>query len=249
MKIDENVELVENHRAIFIKNLNLIAISDLQLGEELYLAEERGIFLPQRQLTEMKEELKEISKKTRAKRLLINGDIKHEFGEASRQEWREVFEFINLAKKLFKEIILVRGNHDNYLLNIISKLNLKLNFPSYFEKGFMFTHGHLKIKIDENVKYLIIGHEQPAIILREKFVKIKIPCLLYGNYNKNVKLIVLPAFSTLSSGTEINLVDKSNFLTPYLKEVDLSEFEVYAIDKEKILKFPKLKILTQFFNF
>ena len=241
--LDENIEIVENYPSIYIKNLDLIVISDLQLGEELYLAEKRGIFIPQRQLEEMKNDVKGIYEKTKAKRLLINGDLKHEFGEASKQEWREVIDFVENARKYFKEIIVVRGNHDNYLLNIASKIGLEINFPYYKEKEFLFTHGHLKIKLKKDVKYLIIGHEQPAIVLREKYRKIKVPCLIFGKY-KNIKLICLPAFSPLSSGTEINIVSKEELLSPILKDSDIDEFEVYGIDKEAgIIKFPALKFL------
>jgi len=67
MKIFEDIEIINSFRAIYIKELDLLAISDLQLGEELYLAEEKGIFVPQIQLKEMKKELNAIFKKTKSK--------------------------------------------------------------------------------------------------------------------------------------------------------------------------------------
>jgi putative SbcD/Mre11-related phosphoesterase len=243
MKIFEDIEVIDGFKAIFIENLDLIVISDLQLGEELYLAEERGIFVPQVQLKEIKKELNAIFKKVKAKRILINGDVKHEFGEASRQEWREVIELVEFLRKRVSEIIVVRGNHDNYLLNIASKINLRVFDPYYLEGGYLFTHGHKKISYPKDFHTLIIGHEEPAIVFKEGFDKVKLPALLYGKMKNDKRIICLPAFSFLSSGTEINAVDKEDLLSPILKEdVDIDELEVIGIDKEVgILKFGKLK--------
>jgi putative SbcD/Mre11-related phosphoesterase len=243
MEIFENVEIINGFKAVYIKELDLIVISDLQLGEELYLAEEKGIFVPQVQLKEIKKELSAIFRKIKAKRILINGDVKHEFGEASRQEWREVVELTEFLRKKVKEIIVVRGNHDNYLLNIASKINLQVFDPFYLEKGYLFTHGHKKISYPEGFHTLIIGHEEPAIILKEGFDKIKLPALLYGKMKNGKRIICLPAFSILSSGTEINASEIEDLLSPILKEdVDVDELEVIGIDKELgPLKFGKLK--------
>jgi putative SbcD/Mre11-related phosphoesterase len=215
----------------------------LQLGEELYLAEEKGIFVPQVQLKEIKKELNDIFKKVKAKRILINGDLKHEFGEASRQEWREVIDFVEFLRKKVKEIIIVRGNHDNYLLNIASKINLQVFDPFYLEKGYLFTHGHKKISYTKEFHTLIIGHEEPAIILKDGFDRIKLPALLYGKMKNGKRIICLPAFSYLSSGTEVNAVDKEDLLSPILREdVEIDDLEVIGIDKEAgALKFGKIK--------
>ncbi len=240
IKILDNVYLFNGLPAIYISDINSIVISDLQIGYEMYLAE-KGIFIPQIQLEKMIKMLRKIKRiKKECKKIILNGDIKHEFGEASKQEWREVFELFAFLRKNFNEIILVRGNHDNYLLNILSKLNAKLYDPKYEELNYCFCHGHKKV--ETNKKILIIGHEQPAISLRYGFEKIKIPALLKGKYN-NKTLLVLPAFSPISSGSEINIIEKNEFLSPYLQESDIEEFEVYGISEGLTLYFGKVKNL------
>jgi len=243
MEIFKGIEVINGFKAIYVRELDLIVISDLQLGEELYLAEEKGIFVPQIQFREIKSELSTIFRKAGATRILINGDVKHEFGEASKQEWREVIELVEFLRKKVKEIIVVRGNHDNYLLNIASKINIQIFDPFYIEKGYLFAHGHKKFSYPKNFHTLIIGHEEPAIIIRHGFDKIKLPALLYGKMKNGKRIICLPAFSTLSSGTEINAIDENDLLSPILKEdVDLDELEVVGIDKEVgALSFGKLK--------
>jgi len=243
-EIFPGIRIVDSHNAIYIEKINSLVISDLQLGEELYFAEQ-GIFVPQVQLKEILKELKEIFKEVRPKSLIINGDVKHEFGEASSQEWREVKELVDFLKKKVEEIILVRGNHDNYLLTIASNLGLKVFDPYYLADEILFTHGHKLIEFPEKAKTVVIGHEQPAILLAHGYDRVKIPCLLYGKTKDGRKFICLPAFSPLASGVAVNVVEKEELLSPILKEeVDFENLIPIGIDKEVgILKFPKLKSL------
>lgn len=244
VKVDKNIYIPNGYKALYLKDIDSVVISDLQLGYELYLAK-TGIFVPQFQLKQMLKDIGEIQKLTKAEKLIIDGDLKHEFGEASQQEWREVKEFINFSREIFKKVILVRGNHDNYLLNIISKLGIELKDPYYIEKRYFFTHGHKLLEIPQEAEIMIIGHEEPAVVLREGFDKIKVPCLLKGWYYDKT-IIVLPAFSKLSSGSEINLLDKKDFLSPYLRKSNIDEFEVYGIDSGITVYLGKLKKLKSF---
>jgi putative SbcD/Mre11-related phosphoesterase len=179
IEIFPGITTVNSYHAIYVEKINSLVISDLQLGEELYLAEQ-GIFVPQVQLREIIKDLKGIFRIVKPRSVVINGDVKHEFGEASAQEWREVKELTSYLRKKVEEIILVRGNHDNYLLNIASKIGLKVFDPYYLVGDIIFTHGHKKIKVPKEAKTVIIGHEQPAILLARGYDRIKVPCLVYG---------------------------------------------------------------------
>lgn len=238
------IEIVNSYPAIYIEELSLIAVSDLQLGEELYLAEQ-GIFVPQLQLKEILKEFRGIFKKVKPKRLIINGDIKHEFGEASAQEWREVKELIDYLKKKVEEIILVRGNHDNYLLTIASKIGLKVFDPFYLFNKILFTHGHKLLEFPKEAETVIIGHEQPSILLTRGYDRVKVSCFLYGKMKDGRNLICLPAFSPLAAGVSVNLIEREELLSPILKEkTDFESLVPIGIDKEAgILRFPPIKTL------
>ena len=56
------------------------------------------------------------------------------------------------------------------------------------------------------------------------------------------QLIVQPSFTDYSSGTPIHPLSKANLLSPILREeVDLSLFELYALNEDKeVLHFPSL---------
>ncbi len=227
MEIFNGIYSVPGERCILIKPLDLVVISDLQLGEERYLAEELHIYVPEVQLRKELDQIERISKKTGAKRILIDGDIKHEFGEASRQEWREVTQMIEKIKELFKEIIIVRGNHDNFLINILKTMDLKI-YEEYLENGFLFIHGH-KMPENQNYNTLIMGHEEPTILLRHGYDRVKIPAIVYGKW-KDKNIVVLPAFSPLSEGAVINSIyDREDIISPIMKDIDISKLKAIGI--------------------
>jgi hypothetical protein len=236
---------IDGHRAIFIESIRAVVISDLQLGEELYLAEEMGVFVPQTQFNEVEADLLAILNVTRARRVIVNGDLKHEFGEASRQEWREVRELIAFLRERVDEIILVRGNHDNYLLTIAGSIGIQVYDPYYFTGGIAFTHGHKRIEYPRGMNALVIGHEQPAIILKRGFDRVKIPCLLYGKTKSGEGFVCLPAFSPLAEGTAVNASKKDELLSPILREdVKIEQLRPIGLDKETgALGFPTLRHL------
>lgn len=243
IEIFKGIRTVNGFPGIFVESLNALVIADLHLGYELALAEQ-GIFVPEAQLKEILESLRQIFKKEKPKSLIILGDLKHEFGEASSQEWREVFRLVEYLRKKVEKIILVRGNHDNYLLNIISKLEIELHDPYYLEKGICFLHGHKKVKLP-NYDTLIIAHEHPSLVLKEGYDRVKLSCFLYGKTKRNKNFICLPAFSTWASGSSVNLISKEELLSPILREeVDIDELIPIAVEKEiGTLKFPKVKNL------
>lgn len=234
---------------VYFEDLRLLAISDLQLGHEAVL-HNRGIDVPINQFNIIIENIESMLRNTRATRILINGDIKHEFSKAMQQEWVEVIELLKFLKKREIELILVRGNHDNYIAKILRNQNLKLN-DYYHEAGVLFIHGHKKLEdygeIPEwkDAKTLVIGHVHPAVSIRDEInVPHKYNCLLRGAF-RGKELLVLPSISPLAAGTDlVSRIYSPEYASPILDECDLGDFVPVVIDAEGGVKeFPKLKYL------
>ncbi len=107
MKIFERFEIVENYPAIYFEDMKALIISDLHLGLESLMADS-GMYMPKFQLEEMKDALKEISREKDFDKIIVCGDIKHEFSETSYHEKKEVEEFIEFSKTLADNIYLVK---------------------------------------------------------------------------------------------------------------------------------------------
>jgi len=229
MEIIQGIDIV--NLALFIKKEKILIISDLHIGlEEAYNKD--GILIPRFQFPEIIKHLNKIFSRIKPKITVINGDLKHEFGIISQQEWSYVLKLLDYLIEKNQEIILIKGNHDTVLEPIADKREIKiLNFYNP-NKNITITHGH---KILKNLnKTIIIGNEHPAISFRErKYEKYK--CFLLGKY-KNHKIIVLPSFNFVTEGTDIT---KEKTISPYLKQ-DLKDFEVFVVE-DKIYKFGKIK--------
>ena len=134
-----------------------------------------------------------------------------------------------------EELVLVRGNHDTILGPLVEKRGLKV-VEEYKVGDTLIIHGDKLAKITKtSIKRIIIGHEHPAITLREKSKVEKFKCFLKGKW-KGKELIVMPSFNPLLEGTDI-LKDK--LLSPFLE--DISNFEVFVVGDKEVLRFGKVK--------
>jgi putative SbcD/Mre11-related phosphoesterase len=214
-----------------------LVIADLHLGYEQSLNMD-GIMVPKFQYQKILERILEILDKTNAKQAVINGDLKHEFGRITRQEWKESLNFIQFLKENFGDVVLLKGNHDNYTKFIAQKTDLEV-YESYALEEFIIMHGD-KIPqdlMDKKEPTIIIGHEHPCIGIRNGERLEKMKCFLKGSY-KEKNLILMPSFNFVTEGSDI-LHEKP--LSPFLKHRSTDEFEVYGVENFEVLPFGKIK--------
>ncbi|NHV07457.1 MAG: metallophosphoesterase [Thaumarchaeota archaeon] len=233
IELFKNVEVYDSIPALFLVDVSAIVISDLHLGYEVAMAE-KGIFLPKIQYEKEVALLKRLSE-FKFKTLVLNGDIKYEFSESSYHEYKEVLNFLDYVKTKFKNIVIVRGNHDTFITRVTKKFQLEVVDEIKINK-YLITHGHILPEsfFDKDWETIIIGHEHPSIALFDELgIKDKLECFLYGKLADGRNLVVSPAFSYVSTGSEINLLPKEELLSPILREYALvDELKVLAIDEE-----------------
>lgn len=263
MRILDNIRIVD--LALYFNST--LVISDVHIGYEEAL-NKQGVLVPRTQFDEMAKRMKSIIdslKNEKIKRIVVNGDLKHEFGSISEQEWRNTLKFIDLLSKHCDEVILLKGNHDSILGPIARKRNVKVldyliiepsaekpnskkssvfkNPLKKFKKTdrILITHGNKIPSKDvlKGVETIIIGHEHPAISLRDGPRIESYKCFLKGKY-KGKNLIVQPSFNSMIEGTDVLM---GRILSPFLKQ-NLDNFEVYVVE-DKVYGFGKLKNLRK----
>lgn len=263
MKILPNIEIVD--LALYFDST--LVIADVHIGYEEAL-NRQGVLVPRLQFEDIVKRMEAIFNKLEGKKIktiVVNGDLKHEFGIISEQEWRNTLKFIDLLAKHCDEVVLVKGNHDTILKPIARKRDVKVvdyytvealtqksnnKKTSILKKTFkkiekssktLILHGD-KIPakdILKDVSTIIIGHEHSAVSLKEGARIERFKCFMKGKY-KGRNLIVQPSFNTLIEGTDIL---RDNIHSPLLKQ-NLDNFEVYAVE-DKIYNFGKLKNLRK----
>ena len=93
----------------------------------------------------------------------------------------------------------------------------------------------------ENTGWRVFSHEHPVLRFRDQIgAQVTLPCFLYDEENK---LIILPAFSPLASGTNM-LSPEQSFLSPELRKLDLSRGRVFTISNG-IMEFGTVEELRQ----
>ena len=233
MKLIQGIEAVD--LAIYVKNTLIIA--DIHIGIEEAM-NRQGVFVPRFQFSDILNRMKGILdalKGRKIERIVINGDLKHEFGTISDQEWRHTLKFIDFLGAHCGEILLVKGNHDTILGPIANKRKLKI--VENVELGdILICHGDKVLEDIGKYNTIIIGHEHPAISLREGSRVETYKCYLVGKY-KGKRLIVQPSFNLVMEGTDVL---KERLLSPFLRGID--DFNICAVE-DRIYELGKVKSL------
>lgn len=218
--------------ALFSKDHMII--SDVHIGYEEML-NKNGYMLPRHQFRDTESRLLNLLRRN-PKKIIINGDLKHEFGKISDQEWRDTSRILDLLEEK-AEVILIRGNHDTVLDPITDKRQISVR-DSYIVDDVMFLHGDQIVDIPKEVNTIVIGHEHPAVSITDGVRTETYKCFLKGKY-KDKHLIIQPSFNLVTEGTDVT---KEKLLSPYIKNV--KNFEVFVVG-EKIHPFGKVRDLLQ----
>ncbi|HLD01219.1 MAG TPA: metallophosphoesterase [Candidatus Nanoarchaeia archaeon] len=219
--------------SLWIKKPKILIINDLHLGmEESW--QRKGILVPKFQIKEIIAILEDILTTVQPLKIIINGDLKDEFGTVLNQEWRDILALFDFLKQHCKEIIVVQGNHDPIIKPIALRREIKV-VKEYKVEGLHIVHGDELV--ETKAKTIIIGHEHPAVTLREHGKWEKYKCFLQGKW-KRKQLIAIPSFNPLVEGTNVL---EGNMLSPFLE--DISKFKIYVINKQEVFDFGKVKDL------
>lgn len=234
-------------KTIFFPKQGILTVGDLHLGFE-YSLQQSGILVPEQQVEEIKEELKDVfkeikNKKLKIKKIVFLGDIKHSFS----YQWKEKNYFREIIKFLSefiseKDIILIKGNHDTIDYSFSDKLK-----DYFISKDIAFCHGHKDFPevFSKEIKTIVMGHLHPSIILSDKknIKREKYKCFLIGKF-KNKKIIVLPSFLATVEGTTVNSVEYEYFDSfSIIPKKILLNFEVFVVGEDKTFDFGKIKNL------
>jgi uncharacterized protein len=246
----EGLSLVSPYPAAYIEEFESLVVSDTHLGIESKLAS-RGVHFPMSVFKETLDSVLVPSRELECKKLYVLGDLKHRYGRPDEADWWAIRRFVKELRSIGCELVLVRGNHDRYLTPVLRALGVTWREGHVNLGGFILTHGHKRIKTsaDAKIKAIVIGHEHPAIALSREFGgrKERFKTFLYvpSRRGSGAPILVLPSVNPVAYGTDVNELDSSEFLSPYLKEnKNLKHARPYVLEVgEVLLQFPELSKL------
>lgn len=239
MRICEGIEILDGLPFLYIKKLSAIAGSDLHLGYEGVMAD-KGIFIPKANLRNIKKMVKKAVEKSNADTMIINGDIKNEFSKVHVEEFNEFHDFAKFIKEELgmKKIILIKGNHDNFIDRLKGPLGFEMHRQEALFEDILFFHGE-ELPHNKAGKLLVMGHVHPSIGVYNRIgVKEKLRCFLYGSLSDKRKVIILPALNYFASGVDVNLEKDMNGLSPIFdNKLDINKMRTLCIGEGETLDF------------
>ncbi|MEE9601455.1 MAG: metallophosphoesterase [Thermoplasmata archaeon] len=216
-----------------------LVIADLHIGKEEELRQ-AGVTLPS-QARRMGDEVVALVKECRPRRLIILGDLKHQFPRSTGLERREVPRFFDQLEGLVPEVHLVQGNHDGNISHILPRWVTLHGAGGFRIDDIGLVHGHAWSSSEiMEADSLLMGHNHPTIMFPDRLGFRSIHrCWIRGAFTGTSQrysslpqeLIILPAFNEFSGGTIMNETG-SRLLGPILNSgsVRMEEAKVYLLD-------------------
>lgn len=250
------IKLLTDYPVAFITDNKTLVISDTHIGVETDLSH-AGIRI-HKQIEKFKDTLDKLIELTKAKSLVILGDVKHKVPGASIQELRDIPKFLEYLSTKVK-VFITKGNHDDFLETLIPT-GVKLYGSKGFKIGkYGFFHGHAwPSKKLMQCDYLFTGHIQPSIQFEDKLgYRSRQQIWLKGKLNQDIikkkyktistgklNIIILPSFNSLLGS--LNVMAKEDLYGPLLtsKAMNLNNMRTYLLDGTYlgILKYLKKRI-------
>ena len=228
-RVCDGIELFPGGAALMVDE-NALVVADLHLGCEAAL-EYEGMSLPRVQTKAIESYLVDLVSSIAPRKLIVAGDLKHNFSRNLTQEWKDVTRFVRTLTDMVR-VQVVKGNHDNYLGSILRECGIPLR-RELTASGIRVLHGHSG-KLDGQLT--IMGHVHPSIRLRDNIgASFKDQCFLI---DEGRRVLVLPALSIVAYGTDVVSQHSSDTISPLLSDAGMRDFIPIAFSGRKPLRFP-----------
>lgn len=223
-----------------------LVASELHLGLESELAR-RGAFLRSRTL-ELAEALLKDADATRARHLLLLGDVKHRYTHTSPQEARDVPGFFERLGDAFETILITPGNHDTGLRRLLPPRkfpHLRIGNPAGellegdgLRVGALHGHAWPRPTLLRADLWLV-GHTHAAAALVDEsgqsstewaWLRGRLdPLRVHAKYGRRAapEIVVFPPYNPLCGGTPIN---RDGLLGPVGRLADPSQCALWLLD-------------------
>ncbi|MBI4215092.1 metallophosphoesterase [archaeon] len=230
---------ITNERAMLIGNKLVIADVHLGITGEIYKA---GVSLPS-QMKPLVDKIHALKKASKAKELVLLGDVKHHIPWITFQELKEVPLFLSSLR--FDKVVILKGNHDGKIESLIPEhLKGKIVVRKSLVIGdYLLTHGHRSVKTK---KHIIIGHNHPNVKFTDHMGSSYIePVWIKSRLPGGRKIIIMPAFNPLAGSMVVNEPRASSkgykpFLGPVAKKMS-SKIRLFLLDGTDIGRLQDLK--------
>lgn len=216
-------------RAVYLSSTETLVVADLHLGREAA----SNVSAPLGESTDLLDRLSRLRSTFEPATIVFAGDLLHSFSTVPETVVTTLESVYNDCVDDGVDVVAIEGNHDRLLDSV---------WPETVEKAVklddrtVICHGHQEP--DLQGKRYLIGHDHPAI----KIEGVRRPCFCVDESGyRDAELVVLPAFTRLAGGVELNDLRAGELQSPLITAVDSLRPVVWDPDRETALQFPPLE--------
>ncbi|MFC7071168.1 metallophosphoesterase [Halobaculum lipolyticum] len=202
-------------RAVHLRDADALVVADLHVGR----AEASDVEYPLGEASDLVGRLAALLDRFEPAEVVLAGDVLHQFGRVSLAVADSLAALVDACRDAGARPVLVRGNHDTALadawdgpIHDAYELDLRVGGAPAVVR-----HGHEPPPDDEDAGLYVVGHDHPTIAIEGQ----RHPCYLYAERAyRGADVLMLPAFSRLAAGVEVNGMRARDFQSPFVPDAN-----------------------------
>ncbi|QZY00216.1 metallophosphoesterase [Halobaculum rubrum] len=236
-------------RGVYLRDADALVVADLHVGR----AAASDVAYPLGEASDLSERLRSLLDRFGPTEVVIAGDAVHRFDRVPVADERTLSELLDACRDAGARPVFVRGNHDTALGDVVSgdtplgdttrsdtwdgRIHDAYELDaSVRDAPVVVRHGHDAPPTEEPAGLYVVGHDHPTIDIEGK----RRPCWLYAERAfRGADVLVLPAFTRLAAGVEVNDMSAREFQSPFVTDADALRPIVARADGDAV-EFPPL---------
>lgn len=202
-------------RAVHLRDADALLLADLHVGR----AAASDVEYPLGEADDLERRLRALVGRFEPAAVVFAGDVLHRFGRVSVAAERSLSALVDACRDAGARPVAVRGNHDAALADVWEgtvRDAYELDCRVRGEPAVV-RHGHEAPPGDERAGLYVVGHDHPTVSVEGN----RRHCWLYAERAvRGADVLMLPAFSRLAAGVEVNGMDARDFQSPFVTDAD-----------------------------
>ncbi|WP_148413081.1 metallophosphoesterase [Haloferax sp. KTX1] len=215
-------------RAVFLPDADALVLADLHVGR----ADASAVDFPLGEGTDLAERLRASCAEFDPREVVFAGDVLHRFDRVSERHVAALETLAETCDDAGADPVFVAGNHDTMLAEVWSG---DVHDEYRLTDGTLVCHGHCDP--DGDADRYVVGHDHPTLAVEGR----RRLCVLYGpDAYRGGDVLMLPAFTRLAAGVEVNGMHAFDFQSPLVTDASVFRPLVRDADAGETLTFPPL---------
>lgn len=221
------MEVELRDRAAYLPGPETLVLSDLHLGKDAA----SNVDLPLGEHADITERVGTLVDAFDPGTVVVAGDLLHSFDALPRGVVESVGAIERAAAAAGADLVVTPGNHDSLLGQVWTGATA----DEHAAGDWVVAHGHEAPEGD--AAGYVVGHDHPTISVEGQ----RRPCYLWGpGAYRGADVLVLPSFTKLAAGVEVNEMHAGDFQTPLVLDADAFRPIVWDEAAGETLAFPPL---------